>query len=145
MVPLKTVNETCVAPNPAYNCTYEQAKAFQLYLSLLGGMTIGNLALNPTVSGPIVAEFILPGDVNPALPQDKPYYFQLKYGNLPQEAMDPASTEGYHCVNACLNTIRNYGVINGTIQLYTEARVACPAATANILEAFRDSGLGALI
>jgi hypothetical protein len=145
MVPLKTVDETCVAPNPAYNCTYEQAKAFQLYLSLLGGMTVGNLALNPTVSGPTVAEFILPGDVDPALPQDKPYYFQLKYGNLPQEAMDPAFAEGYHCVNACLNVIRNYGVINGTIQLYTEARTTCPKMADEILEAFRDSGLEAWI
>lgn len=142
MVPLETVNKTCIAPNPMLNSTILQAGAFATYLSLVGGMTVGNIALNPTVEGPVVADFILPSEVEPQLPTDVKYYLQIKYATA---TLDPANPEGYHCVNACLNAIRNYGVIAGTRQLYAEVGVEVPISGSELLECFEESGLDEVI
>ena len=79
MVPLETVLKTCVAPNPTANACLTQGEALANYLAMLGGMNVGSLVLNQTVSGPVMAQMILPTEVEPACPKDVAFYLQLKY------------------------------------------------------------------
>lgn len=138
MIPLETVYKTCIAPNPSANAGLAQGEALANYLAMLGGMNVGSLVLNQTVSGPVVAQMILPTEVEPAPPKDVAFYLQLKYHFTDP---DPESLDGYHCVNAVLNMIRNYGLSAGTNQIYTEVGLTCPATYPTMEKAYKESGL----
>lgn len=138
MVPLETVYKTCIAPNPSVNAGLAQGEALAQYLAMLGGMNVGSLVLNQTVSGPVVAQFILPSEVEPAPPKDVAFYLQLKYNFTDP---NPESLDGYHCVNAVLNMIRNYGLSGGTQAIYSEVGLTCPATYAQMEQAYAASGL----
>jgi hypothetical protein len=142
MVPLETVMKTCAAPNPTANACLTQGKALAQYLAMLGGMNVGLLVLNQTISGPVMAQMVMPTEVEPACPVDVWFYLQLKYNFTDP---NPESLDGYHCVNAVLNMIRNYGLYSGTQQIYQECNLTCPAEFATMEKAYEASGLKAAI